>query len=571
MVKNNTCSAIINYDFTLAQNTNFFADQRVKRCWFIPRPQFKLGENPPNLEASSSFIGGDCYSCFPSRRKHSINGKSRLIILGDQFIPPVVGAKGDCCLVLRVNQGNFNEMKDLIFFQISQGFKFSNGSVVCIFLLSHLLRIGENKYWQDLSRFMEWLRHTFKVTVLPGIPPYPAGLEPAQLVTISQYFHHLLGANSGKGRVGGNNSCILWKPFHLTAKEFKTASTQVVVPPMEVREAKCMMYPEQVFCSGFEGDWSTQMPCTIQTTFFNNLFVALADFNLPLPPLSVLQTNIITNPLQGKTLFLAGTSILEGTANSIIRMADEKGVKVVSAFKKGDFIKHFKELDLSKFKEGSREDVCVLSFLGNYLLNKDDVVYTHDQHTHTCHLLNPSIPCDITMGKLVIDVGRIIRTFTQIFPGRIYLLGPLYRHLVPCCNLEEHMLRGPHNEEINMMLYTKAFSQFLHASPGIVQDRVIFIHPHEIYLNDFNSTSLCDGVHLNGEATDTLANFTIKLLNNKRRFRTPVITNEDFFSYLAGREVINSEMDTSNKLDDDDDQDMTGAIDQCIELSGNIQ
>lgn len=451
MVKNNTCSAIINYDFTLAQNTNFFADQRVKRCWFIPRPQFKLGENPPNLEASSSFIGGDCYSCFPSRRKHSINGKSRLIILGDQFIPPVVGAKGDCCLVLRVNQGNFNEMKDLIFFQISQGFKFSNGSVVCIFLLSHLLRIGENKYWQDLSRFMEWLRHTFKVTVLPGIPPYPAGLEPAQLVTISQYFYHLLGANSGKGRVGGNNLCILWKPFHLTAKEFKTASTQVAVPPMEVREAKCTMYPEQVFCSGFEGDWSTQMPCTIQTTFFNNLFVALADFNLPLPPLSVLQTNIITNPLQGKTLFLAGTSILEGSANSIIRMADEKGVKVVSAFKKGDFIKHFKELDLSKFKEGSREDVCVLSFLGNYLLNKDDVVY---------------------------------------------LLGPLYRHLVPCCNLEEHMLRGPHNEEINMMLYTKAFSQFLHASPGIVQDRVIFIHPHEIYLNDFNSTSLSDRVHL---------------------------------------------------------------------------
>ena len=65
------------------------------------------------------------------------------------------------------------------------------------------------------------------------------------------------------------------------------------------------------------------------------------------------------------------------------------------------------------------------------------------------------------------------------------------------------------------------------------------------------------------EATDILANFTIKLLNNKRRFRTPVITNEDL-SYLAGLEVIKSEMDTSNKLVDDDDQDMTGAIDQCI-------
>ena len=50
-----------------------------------------------------------------------INGKSRLIIVGDQFIPPVVGAKGDCCLVLRVNQGNFNEMKDLFFFKFLKG------------------------------------------------------------------------------------------------------------------------------------------------------------------------------------------------------------------------------------------------------------------------------------------------------------------------------------------------------------------------------------------------------------------------------------------------------------------
>ena len=120
------------------------------------------------------------------------------------------------------------------------------------------------------------------------------------------------------------------------------------------------------------------------------------------------------------TLVLGWGSTYGGITQAVNRL-NEKGVKVVSAFRKGDFIKHFKELNISKFKEGSKDDVCVLSFLGNYLLNKDDVLYTHDQDTHTCHLLNPSIPCDITMGKLVIDVGRIIRTFTQIFPGRIYV------------------------------------------------------------------------------------------------------------------------------------------------------
>ena len=103
----------------------------------------------------------------------------------------------------------------------------------------------------------------------------------------------------------------------------------------------------------------------------------------------------------------------------------------------------------------------------------------------------------------------------------------------------------------------------MHASPGIVQDRVCFIHPNEIYLNDFNPTSLSDGVHLSTEATNTLASFTVNLLGSKRRFRSPVITNDDFFSYLAGHEVIKG-----NVVENDDDA-MDGAIDACIELSGN--
>jgi len=419
-------------------------------------------------------------------------------------------------------------------------------------------------YWQDLLKFMHWLRHTFKVTVLPGLTPYPAGLEPAHLVSISQYFHHLLGANCGKGRVEGDKSCVLWKPFHMTAKDLTTGAIQVNAPPFYVQEAGCTMYPTQEFTIGFDGDWSKQVPCDIQLSFFKNLFEILSDFNLPLPSFNALQASLNSHkPLQGKKLYLAGTSILQYTLDSIIRLANEKNVQVVSAFRKGDFIRHFKEINFDEFKHASANDVCVLSFLGNYLFNKDEVKYTHDQGNHTCHLINPTIPCDITMGKLVIDVGRIVRTLTSIFPGRIYLLGPIYRHLVPCCDEQSHMIRGPNNEEIEMILYTKAFSKFMHASPGIVQDRVCFIHPNEIYLNDFNPTSLSDGVHLSTEATNTLASFTVNLLGSKRRFRSPVITNDDFFSYLAGHEVIKG-----NVVENDDDA-MDGAIDACIELSGN--
>ena len=133
----------------------------------------------------------------------------------------------------------------------------------------------------------------------------------------------------------------------------------------------------------------------------------------------------------------------------------------------------------------------MLSFLGNYLLTKDDVI-----NGASCHLVNPTIPCDSTMSTLVIDVGRIIRTLLSAFPGKIYLFGPLERHLVSCCDLPDHRIRGPNNEDVDMSLYTKAFSSFIHASPGIVQEQVRYIHPQEIYFRDFDSSCLADGVHL---------------------------------------------------------------------------
>ena len=306
----------------------------------------------------------------------------------------------------------------------------------------------------------------------------------------------------------------------------------VPAPPVQADASCAIMFCEQKFAAGFNGDWSSDVPSSVQLTFLKNLFSVLSDYNLALPQYTALQTSINNNPLQGKTLYLAGSSILQDTSVHIQRLADEKGVRILSEYKSGEFIKHMLSLNQSHLAEASSEDILVLSFLGNYLFEKDDF-NCNPEGDNVWHLINPAIPDDTAMCKLVLDVGKIIRQIVAVFPGKIFLLGPIYRHLTACCDIPEHAIRGPSGEEIDLILYTKAFSAFLHASPGIVQDQVQLIHPHEIFNATFTAESLCDGVHLQPEATSILGNFVFGLLSSKRRPRIANITNDDFYSYLA--------------------------------------
>lgn len=559
------------HDFSTIINTNFFGDKRVKSCWYTPRPSYNLGNNPANLATSSSIIGGTCKCCFIGGRNHSVNDHARLFILGDQWIPPVVGMEGVCCPTLRVNQGDFKQLEDLVLFHISQGLRFPFGSVVCVFMSTQLLRVGAHIYWQQLTSFISWLKTAAKVTVLPGLAPYPAGLAPSHLVSISQYYHYLLGSSIRKGPVGSALALPLWKPFQMTVDELGIVPTMVPAPPVQVDNSSAIVFCEQKFAPGFNGDWSCEVPSNVQLTFLKNLFSVLSEYNLTLPQHTALHTSINNNPLQGKTLYLAGSSILQDTAVQIESLAAEKGVRILSEYKRGEFIKHMLSLNQSHLAEASSEDVLVLSFLGNYLFDKDDYKnYYSEGGANVFHLINPSIPDDTSMCKLVLDVGKIIRQLVSVFPGKIFILGPMYRHLTACCDIPEHAIRGPCGEEVDLILYTKAFSAFLHASPGIVQDKVQLIHPHEIF-NTFTAESLCDGVHLQPEATSILGNFVFGLLSSKRRPRIANLTNDDFYSYLAKYKVIKTQDNCEVDRDDveDIDADMTGAVDDIINLVQN--
>ena len=133
--------------------------------------------------------------------------------------------------------------------------------------------------------------------------------------------------------------------------------------------------------------------------------------------------------------------------------------------------------------------------------------------------------------------------------------------------MPEHRIKGPNNEDINMALYTKAFSTFIHASPGIIQGRVKFVYQQEVFFNDFNNTFLVVGVHLNAEATTRLATFICNLLTVKKTGKIPTITNDDFITHLVKYGVIASTNEVDQDLDEDLDASMGAPIDNAIKLA----
>ena len=64
----------------------------------------------------------------------------------------------------------------------------------------------------------------------------------------------------------------------------------------------------------------------------------------------------------------------------------ENGMETCTEFKKRDFIKHMLSLNKYHLAEASSEDTIVLSFLGNYMLDKDNY---HPECENEWHLVNP--------------------------------------------------------------------------------------------------------------------------------------------------------------------------------------
>ena len=131
----------------------------------------------------------------------------------ENILPPVNGSQGDCCLTIRVDSGSFQQVKAVILFHLKQGLGIKPGSIGFVCLTAHLMRYGHERYWEEMTDFIKWARLLLKVEILPGLLPFPEGLDLANLIPIAQYLSHLQCVNVGCGATKSDHSFSLWKPF----------------------------------------------------------------------------------------------------------------------------------------------------------------------------------------------------------------------------------------------------------------------------------------------------------------------------------------------------------------------
>ena len=165
---------------------------------------------------------------------------------------------------------------------------------------------------------------------------------------------------------------------------------------------------------------------------------------------------------------------------------------------------------------------------------------SHKTAGSVVHLESPALPSDEDIGLLILDLGRILRILLDCFPGRIFLLGPIPRHVTPCCNDSEHSITSPDGSTLDMVAYTKTFSNYIQASHGVVQNRVSLVQYQEMFRGNFPASYLTDGVHLNSAANTVLAEFLLSLLDSRRNSSPPKLTNLLFSDYLVEHGISSS-------------------------------
>ncbi len=533
--------AITRQEFACDNAPNFWADPRSKSVWHTPRPSVVVGDLPPSTEVTSSFHGGSCHSCFYDNQCHSINNNKQIFILGDEFSPPKIGSRGRCCPVIRVNQGSFDQLKQVILHHLRNKLRIKEGSIIVTLLMTHLMKVGFNKYTSEFKSFASWVRCLMpSVTVLPSIAPYNTGHDLEHLISVSQLYHSLQGEFLGKGPVDNDLSFVLWRPLHQTALELSVSRISVPAPPIFIESAQHMLKCDSMFYAGFEVDWTEGMPKSVQATFFCMLTETLVNMNILERQYSPSKDDILAglsgSPHHGRKIFLAGSSILRDAAPTLINLSKDKGVQVYSAFKSNDFLGFLRNLDKSLFKSADKNDICILNFFGNLMLYKA----SHKTVEGVVHLDGPALPTDEDIGLLILDLGRVLRSLLDSFPGRIFLLGPTPRHVTPCCNDTNHAINSLDGSPLDMVAYTRAFTSYIQASPGVVQNRVYLVTYQEIFKGKFLASYLTDGVHLNGAANSILAEFLLSLLDS-RRISAPVkLTNLLFSDYLVEQGISSS-------------------------------
>ena len=138
---------------------------------------------------SSSWVADKCGGCAGDERGHSLEA-CQVIMVGDHFLPPVVGGQGECVPVGRVDSATFEHIKVFLGAQKESGFSMQPNSIILLSLTHYACVVGGDTYWNEFDAFCKWATREFRATTVPFFVPFPSGLSQTYLSRL----HHAMTA-----------------------------------------------------------------------------------------------------------------------------------------------------------------------------------------------------------------------------------------------------------------------------------------------------------------------------------------------------------------------------------------
>ena len=148
----------------------------------------------------------------------------------------------------------------------------------------------------------------------------------------------------------------------------------------------------------------------------------------------------------------------------------------------------------------------------------------------------PNFLNDIEINFLISRVEKLLKDAKRDFEGKIFLLGPFPRFLVPCCPDPTHSF--PSSEIFpNNLSYCNLFNGFLARHPALRLENVSFIHYEAIFGKDIPCLLTYDGVHLTWKNNSHFAKLLYKMIK-RGNLKSPSVLPGNNLSFSTFRSFI---------------------------------
>ena len=470
---------------------------------------------------------------------HGIHDR-KVYLLGDQFLPWRLGEGINCVPVMRLEDANFELMKQALLAQQGNGFQPQEGSVFVVGLLSYICRVGSAKFWADFSSFQGWARANFGAAVWPVIPPFPCDFPEESITAIHNVMTGMQCRYEGDFHGNYDLDFCLWLPLDRLYNQLGVDKI-----PMRSEHFHLKGIYGEIFAigpktgwAGFSTKFKDHIPQAIESTFWPSVLKEVFDrspisLGIELPDQTSLTAGFVrcaeSTPLVSAgavpTVHLFGHSMareVEGPLKTIGKNAVDKFNVTFTCLR----AKPWEEDSLTVPTMKHKDDMIILVGMGNCLFSKQRVIPKPDK----MHLERPGYLNDQGALEFLDGMVGFIRLLSGRFAGTVYWAGPFPRHLADCCADTEHHFQK-HSVFKSPLHYVDLWNRFLHINPKIrVRDNVSFVPFFHLLGEKFYNRWLRDLVHFTTEINGSFAQAIANLPRSPPPLPAPLPTGDLSFT-----------------------------------------